>query len=704
VNAGDGWLGPVAAAAALVFVAVTWRTRWRATGVLGALVMLGQAATLQLLQIDHYAGYTHLLPWTALMDAPRWALAILGAQTIVVLTLVWRSRRWNGWKFGTIPSWRMVLGGAVLAGALAVPTQGATRVALEWFLSLGLTALALLTLALVAKSADAHALGAAGAAMASRLTLEGPADAPPRRWDRAWPWCLAAVAVLVALVVGVFVLDGMPHIDDSISNAFQARYMSTGRLWLAAPPDSAAFHVDEVIVDGQRWFGYAFPGWPAVLAAGYAIGVPWLVNPLLAGAAVVLAFVLVRQLAGRATANLVAVGLAASPWLWFMGAEYMGHMASLVFMLVAAVLWQRVRRLDLQARRGTVPPGSHAGIVISAGGAGVALGWLLLTRPLDAALIGVGFAAAEIVSRDAVPRMRGWIAAAVTTGLVASLLPMYNRALTGSARLAPYRLWTDRTYGVGVDRLGFGPDIGIPVWRNIDPLPGHGIVDVVLNVNKNLYSLQSYLHGWMGGSLTLIIAAILWSRWTRRDAWPLAIVGSVALGYCAYWFPGGPALGPRYWFVAAPAFVWLTVRGGFALADHWRRSGVTYAGSRILLACSVATLAMIVTQVPWLAGERYHGFRDVSGDVRRLAESHAMEGALVFIRSDERADYQSAFNLNPPTLDSPATIYAHEGTAESRARVVARFPSRPVWVIGRAANAAPLAVLEGPLAPGSVPQ
>ncbi|MEZ5867819.1 MAG: hypothetical protein R3D46_04865 [Defluviimonas denitrificans] len=36
------------------------------------------------------------------------------------------------------------------------------------------------------------------------------------------------------------------------------------------------------VKDG-RWFSATLPGWPAVLALGALLGLPWIVNPLLAG-------------------------------------------------------------------------------------------------------------------------------------------------------------------------------------------------------------------------------------------------------------------------------------------------------------------------------------------------------------------------------------------------------------------------------------
>ena len=113
--------------------------------------------------------------------------------------------------------------------------------------------------------------------------------------------------------------------------------------------------------------------------------------------------------------------------------------------------------------------------------------------------------------------------------------------------------------------------------------------------------------------------------------------------------------------------------------------------------------------LPWRAVTKYYQYRGISGEVRELAASHHFEHALVFLRAPEnRRDYQSAFVLNPRTLEDPGTVYAFDAGPTNRAAVVAHFPDRAVWVISRGAtnldSGAPLRVIAGPLPPGTVPE
>src|SRR5262249_11391732 len=127
------------------------------------------------------------------------------------------------------------------------------------------------------------------------------------------------------------------------------------------------------------------------------------------------------------------------------------------------------------------------------------------------------------------------------------------------------QLWTDRAWGPGVDRLGFGRDIGIRAWPNIDPLPGHGLPDVILNLNKNLFQTNVDLFGWGCGSLLLVLGFALSGRLRTADRFVLALAAAFPVGYSAYWFSGGPDHGARYWFAMLVPLVWLTARGWHAI-------------------------------------------------------------------------------------------------------------------------------------------
>jgi hypothetical protein len=337
--------------------------------------------------------------------------------------------------------------------------------------------------------------------------------------------------------------------------------------------------------------------------------------------------------------------------------------------------------------------------------AGGALGALFLTRPFDAALVGP---VAALMALGLGGKRLPFAALAITGGTaaaVASLYFAYNAAVTGDPFATPHSLWADAIFGPGVDVFGFGRDVGIPMWRNMDPLPGHGAADVVLNANKNAFLIGFELFGWATGSLPLAVIGLLRRRAARGDGpmlWTcLAVVG----GHSIYWAPGGPDFGARYWYLIVVPLVVFTLRGAETLSG-WLRppEGPAPHGMRVGLAVAVASALALAVVVPWRCVTKYHRYREIGADVRTLARAHGLDGALVFVRATRRSDYQAAFNFNAPRLGGPGPVYALDTGPEGRSTVVRAYPGRPVFVIGRPADgSAKLVLLEGPLPPGTVP-
>src|SRR5262249_51654525 len=120
------------------------------------------------------------------------------------------------------------------------------------------------------------------------------------------------------------------------------------------------------------------PGWPLVLALGMRLGLPWVVNPLLAGAAVVVMHTLVRRTINRNAADVAAVMLASSPSFLFASATYMSHTMSITCALVALL------SIDFAASAKSVARRWGWGAL-----AGATSGLLFLTRPVEGVILGV---------------------------------------------------------------------------------------------------------------------------------------------------------------------------------------------------------------------------------------------------------------------------------------------------------------------------
>lgn len=656
-----------------------------------ALALAGHAAALHIIDVRPYAVFQHVRAWRELREYP-WSAAVLAIQTAVVAIVGWQMRAaLIAMSRSVLPIVGWLIVAAVIGFSLAVPSESVARYGGEVLLAGSLAIVATLNLIAAVLSIPPGIVTRLSRWVSARITLAED-DAQIRPWDRALPIVAAIWIVVLSAAASYVVLERVPHIDDSVSNYFQARYFADGRLFAPAPPDSDSFQMDQTVVRDGRWFGYAFPAWPAVLAIFVRIGVPWLANPVLAGIFLLLGHAFVRHRLGRGTANVTTLLMAVSPWLLFVSAEFMAHPTTNVFVIGAALAFDRA------VDRGPRWP-------LWAIAAGMATGALVLTRAIDAVLLVGGIGLAVIVERRLLRAIAPTVVTGVAAAAVAALMLPYNYFVTGDPMYPPHMAWSDGHWGPGVDRLGFGPDVGIRAWPNLDPLPGHGPADVILNANKNMFMANVDLFGWASGSLLFLAIALAYWRWRRGDYFMLALSISYVAGYSCYWFSGGPDLGPRYWYPLLLPMAAMTARGACLVAARLREhDAVPQPAARVALFVVLASVSAMTVMVPWRAVTKHYRYRGVSGEVRDLAASRHIDHAIVFVRSTFPREYQSAFNLNPATLDQPETIYARDLGAEHRARVLAHFPQRPVWIIGREREGMPLTVIAGPLPPGTNPE
>lgn len=681
-----------------------------------ALAIVGQTAALLLIEAGPFVRYQHYLPPSELARAGL-PLAIVLVQAIAVavgaaarLGPAWR---WARARLGWL---RLAALGGVLFLVSAALSRDPGTLAVELVVAFGVQLVNLLNIALVAAAIPADRLAALGRKLDRLLDRASHGESEPKaamkrarsargerpRIDR-FAVLAAAWVVLAAAALATFSYERHPHVPDEVSYLLHARYFADARLEMPAPPVPEAFDLDLMTYEAERWYSPVPPGWPAFLAIGSLVGAPWLVNPVLAGIGILFAYLLVWELYSRRTARLCVLLLAASPWYLFLGMSLMTHTASLACALGAGVCAARSRRA-----------GRSAGWVGWAVAAGALAGVVGLIRPLEAVVVGslVGLwllyypadrrstADGSSPIRSILPHPRGAArAAAFTLGALAvgSVIFPYNRHFTGSATTFPLMDYAERLYGPGTNSLGFGPERGLG-WTGLDPYPGHGLRDVLVNTQLNTFAVNTELFGWSTGSLWLLAALVLLWRLRRGDRLMLAAAGAVVLLHAFYWFSGGPDFGARYWFLAILPLAALTASAVERLPES------RDARTRLTVAVFSLSAVALVCFVPWRAADKYHRYRGMRPVLESVAPESGFGRGLVLVRGRRHPDYASAAALNPidPMADAP--VFAWDRDPEVRRRVVAAYPDRPVFLVdGPTVTGDGYRLVAGPLEPDEVP-
>lgn len=401
-------------------------------------------------------------------------------------------------------------------------------------------------------SAGWIALGAAALALVLALLVARKTERIPLR---LWVGCCSAAAAALSFLWISYYLRGGPRIIDASSYWLEARAMSHGLFTWPVEPPSASLRGRFLLAspDGSS-LGVIFPpGWPAVLALGFALGAPLAIGPAIAAALVAATSMLARQLSSREEpARIAAVLSAASACLRYHTADTMSHGLS-------ALCWAGALGLALHARRcqGRSRFAAMAGF-------GMFSGLLLATRPasflaLAVVSLGIIIALSAGSPRDAI-RSAPALAAASLAGfaLPALLLLLHQHAVTGqwlASSQSAYYLLADGP--PGCFRYGFGAGIGClaehePYVRSVLP-HGHDLRSALITAGRRLHLHLSDVAN--AEPLFLLVPIGAWISRRNRVAIAVACAPLILLGvYAPFYFDGSyPGGGARFLADAIPA-------------------------------------------------------------------------------------------------------------------------------------------------------
>jgi hypothetical protein len=633
------------------------------TGGLAALLFLGGAAQLWLTTPDYFF-FFHIRPQSAadgVMDV------LIAAQAALSLAALWRWRERIRPVVAALGAGRLAML-VLLCGLLTVSVSG--------YLWRGDVSGYLVHLAAGAVLAGIGIANLAAILAAPDLPRLVPGPAAAARLSAAAPLLLPLAVFAIATVLAVSAFGGGALVEDETAYLFQARGLAAGYLKPPALPDAASGAFDYYLLsqDADGWYAVTTPGWPAVLALGVLLDIPFVVNPLLGALAVFLGHRLTDRWAGRRAADLTALMMASSPMLLILSASLMTHALALALTVGA---WLLCTLAHDRAGQGRAMPAALAFA------AGLLMGWLFLTRALEGVLLGglTGLWLLWVFGRMRRPGpVLAYALGCIATG---ALLFAYNIALTGEPLTMPMEVYLARLWHAGVNEFGFGAHIGPPGgWGALDMQPGHSPTEAVFNTLNGLAFLGFDLQGWLWSSLLLIWAALIWRARGGYTAMMLVLAATVIGVHALYWFSATFYIGPRYWFGAFLAFAVLSAAGLQALGQRAQPVSPR-AGARLTAVLCIAALFGATAFTGWRAvnkiAPRLAGYREV---VHLADEAIATAGpdALVLLACQDLVE--AAMIMNDPLLRPGAPVFALDRSEEADAALATALGGRTPVAVG----------------------
>ncbi|HVF33553.1 MAG TPA: hypothetical protein VM933_11010 [Acidimicrobiales bacterium] len=462
---------------------------------------------------------------------------------------------------------------------------------------------------------------------------------------------LVVLAVAASALVGALVFPAFSWNRDEPVYLWQVELLRSGHLVGSDGGEPGFFRPWlTAAVDGTLVSQYTL-GWPLVLLGAtvvFSTSRPAVAFGTVLAVVGVYAFATVAF--GDRRTSLVAAGLfLACPVVLVQSGTFLGYLFTLgVGLLFLAALVHGVRT----AR----PP-----LLVAAG---VLVGWVFLTRPLDAVL----WALAGAVS-VAVEHRRSWRALVPAAGwVVIGAVPLAVLALAYNARVTGDPTTFPITAADPLDTLGFGLRRIMPANLPVD----FGLVQALKGSGRNGLNVPVFL---VGGVLGLVAAgAGLWLR--RRDpgAWLAVAVAAVfPLGYFPFWGIFLSAAyaeysGPYYYL---PVFAPLCLLAAVALVRLFEQR-------RILGLAACAALAVV--DVP-LAAWHLDRNRDISVAQEPWRDStDALAGdVLVFVAdSGPYLLFSNPYATNGAHLDDRVLFAADRGARNLD--LIERRPTRTPYL------------------------
>lgn len=409
---------------------------------------------------------------------------------------------------------------------------------------------------------------------------------------------LVLASAVLAAVIGTLIFDDFPFSGDEWSYVLQAKILSDGRLHADSPRHPQFFDVWGMVNNG-KFYAWAPPGWPLLLAVGILLQVPWLVNPLMGALTLVVVYHL-GKLVYNASVGLLAVFLMLlSPFFLLHAASYFAHASGLLFVTLFVFCYAR------GLERKTTSDLVWAGLCGS-------MSWLI--RPFDqtAVFCPLGAYLLFLALRGDVA-VRQVVGFGMAHGVGVLLLFGYNFLQTGHPLTMGYH-------------VGYGQPLFDPYF------PGrHFIAEYLLHLLVWAFPFLpplAFLYSlWPEGTWAKSLSA---QRW---DALLLLVFLANVVWYAFVPFHYWVGYGPRYYYASFFALALLGAGGAVALLERLKRRWPAGEGVGLAaVALGICAALSLFWVFPVKLAEA-HQFITARQALYRLVERTQLDNAVIFIRA-----------------------------------------------------------------------
>jgi hypothetical protein len=456
------------------------------------------------------------------------------------------------------------------------------------------------------------------------------------------PGFVLTAGVSAALVSKVVFCD-FPHSGDEWSYFLQAEIFSQGRFHADSPAHPRFFDVWGMVNNG-KFYAWAPPGWPLLLAPGMLLRTPWLVNPVLGALTLVVIYRLGALVYNRSVALLALCFMLFSPFFLLHSASYFPHPSSLFFITLYVFFYAR-----------GIEWGTHHDFLW----AGLCGSMSFLIRPFDqvAVFCPLGAHLLLLVLRgDVAVRQLVWLAVGHSAGVL--LLLGYNFWQTGHPLTMGYH-------------IGYGQplvELHLPGRQLITEYLLHLLVWTFpfVPLLALVYSL------WLGKT---------WAKSPSGQRWDtlfFLVFLSNILWYALVPFHYWVGYGPRYYYASFFAVVLLGARGGAALLNCLKQrwsAGESAGLGAVALGISLALSLFWVFPGKLAEAHRYIMARQA---LYRMVDRAQLDNAVIFIRAVSGDFLPWNLTRNAPDFQGKV-LYVHD-LGDLNYLLIGQYPGRKFFL------------------------